>query len=201
MPSGNAGVDLTVDSMARMSQGQFGSGSPRIIALARQIIADAQVPEKDQDGEVDAIHAWVQAHMRYVKDPMWYEFVTYPETLAFDTPTGDCDDFCVLESALLGAIGIPTRFVVFGFGTAPAPSHVALSANVGGSWIPLDPIVKSKPPGWEVPDYTLRHAYGVNTPTGYARNTYAKLAGVAALAVGIWGMYSWLHTTAKRLEK
>ena len=190
MKNGVAGIDQTVDAMARVSMGQYGAGSMRIRSLAIQIIRAAGVDEKNQLGEVRAIHQWVMDRLRYVKDPAWYEMVTFPETLAFEQPDGDCDDHAVLEAALLGAIGIPSRFVVFGF-KGGGFSHVALQAMLPKGPLPLDPIVKNKPAGWEVPDWTSRKIYTVSTPTGVAPGMWdlaikiAAVGGAVALGVGM----------------
>ncbi len=193
LPAGSDGTDATIQAMARASMGEYGAGSARIVALARDVINRAGVPERDQRGEVDAIHRYVMAHLRYIRDPLWYEMITYPETLAFESTDGDCDDHAVLEAALLGAVGIPTRFVTYGFGGAIAQSHVALEAKVGNQWIPLDPIVKDKPSGWSVPNASNVVRYGVNTPTGTVgaalslRNAAGMIAAVVCITF-IWWM-------------
>ncbi len=191
LPAGSDGTDATIQAMARAAMGEYGAGSGKIIALAHDIIARAGVPERDVRGEVDAIHRYVQQSLRYVHDPLWYEMITYPETLAFETMTGDCDDHVVLEAALLGAVGIPSRFVTYGFKGKIAQSHVAMEAKVGNGWVPLDPIVKDKPAGWSVPDASNTVRYGVNTPTGTVGTTFSvvnasKLFGIVALVVGLW---------------
>jgi transglutaminase-like putative cysteine protease len=193
IPPGAAGTDATIDAMARAAMGEFGAGSGRIRELAITILRDAGVAERDQQGEVVAIHQWVQDHLRYVKDPLWYEFVTYPETLAFERADGDCDDHVVLEAALLGAIGIPSRFVVFAFRGGPW-SHVAMQANVKGRWIPLDPIVKTKPAGWVAPDADRTKVYGVNTPDGPARRVVSVI-GFVGLALALYGVFTAYRRT------
>ncbi len=179
--------------MSRVALGRFGAHSAKIRNLALDIVNDAHVPEKDKRGELDAIHAWVQNHLRYVNDPVWMEFITQPETLAFDRTDGDCDDHAVLEAALLGAIGFQTRFVT----VAPKPgpfSHVYLQALVMSSdgtgqglirreWVNLDPIVKQEPAGWAVPNPYRIKIYPVNTPQGIGlqstESLLTTLAGVA----------------------
>lgn len=190
IPTGAAGTDATIEAMAKAAMGIYGAGSGRIRDLAMRIISAAGVPERDQRGEVEAIHRYVQQHLRYVKDPLWYEFVTYPETLAFERPDGDCDDHVVLEAALLGAVGIPSRFVVFAFRGGPW-SHVAMQAHAGGQWIKLDPIVKNQPAGWVVPDADRTKVYGINTPTGTLRSavSIASFLGLAIAVVSLFAVY------------
>jgi hypothetical protein len=193
------GTHQTIDVMSKAAMGSFGAGSGRIRNLAVQIVRDAGVPERDKRGETIAVHEWVKKHLRYVKDPLWYEFVTYPETLAFERNDGDCDDHVVLEAALLGALGIPTRFVVYAFKNAAQFAHVAMHANVDNKWMPLDPIVKNQPAGWEVPDATTRHVYGVNTPDG-PQKTGRNVGEWIALGVGIVALWKMIAAMLKKAE-
>lgn len=198
LKSGQDGTDQTIDVMAKAAMGKWGAGSPRIRNLAVQIIRDANVDERDKTGEAVAIHNYVMGHLRYVKDPLWYEFVTHPETLAFERADGDCDDHVVLEAALLAAVGIPSRFVVYAFKGAPSWQHVALHAQIAPRvWMPLDPIVKDKPAGWEAPDATNRKVYGVNTPDGHAKThgTLMEFVGVIAGILALWGLVRQTLTT------
>jgi hypothetical protein len=200
LSAGGDGTDATIQAMSRAAMGEYGAGSGRVIAAAREIIDDAGVPERDQRGEVEAIHRFVMLHLRYVRDPLWYEMITYPETLLFDTATGDCDDHVVLEAALLGALGIPTRFVTYGFKGNIAQSHVAMEAKVGSEWIPLDPIVKDKPAGWSVPDASNVTRYGVNTPSGTIGAAFSVVNAGKMLACVVAGvaLWWWLRSLNKK---
>lgn len=195
MPPGMAGVDLTIQEMSRAAMGQWGAGSERIRDLAVSIIRAARVPERDQMGEVVALKNWVQDNVRYVRDPLWYESITFPESIAFDVKTGDCDDHVVLLAALLGAVGIPSRFVTFGIQSA-TQTHVAMEAQVKGEWIPLDPIVKNKPAGWQVPDPSTRVVYGPNTPFGTAGKVLS-IGNAISAAFTLAGIYvAWRYVFA-----
>ncbi len=202
LSAGGDGTDATIQAMARAAMGEYGAGSGSVIAKAREIIDAAGVPERDQRGEVDAIHRFVQLHLRYVRDPLWYEMITYPETLLFDTPTGDCDDHVVLEAALLGALGIPSRFVTYGFKGNIAQSHVAMEAKVGNDWIPLDPIVKDKPAGWSVPDASNITRYGVNTPSGTVGAVFSivNAGGMFAFVGVILALWWWDRRARKGIK-
>lgn len=197
MPSGSLAVEKTIDLMSRAAMGVYGAHSPKIRSLAISIIRRAGVDEKDKISEVQAIHNFVMDHLRYVNDPLWQEFITYPETLAFEQRDGDCDDHAVLEAALLGAIGVRTRFVT----VAPTPgpmSHVYLQANVSSDdgtgqkvaqWIDLDPIMKNKPMGWAVPNPAVRHIFPLNTPNGIGlQSTGGLLATLGGIASALWKM-------------
>jgi len=200
LAAGVDGTHQTIEVMSKAAMGPFGAGSGRIRNLAVQIVRNAGVAERDKQGEVVAIHEWVKKHLRYVKDPLWYEFVTYPETLAFERADGDCDDHVTLEAALLGALGIPTRFVVYAFKGASQFAHVAMHAMVSpNNWLPLDPIVKEKPAGWEVRDATTRHVYGVNTPDG-TQKTGRNVGEWITLGVGILALWRMIAAMLKKAE-
>lgn len=190
LPQGVAGTDKTIDVMSIAAMGKYGAQSPIIRNKTLDVIRAARVPERDKAGEVRAIHEFVKKHLRYVNDPLSVEFVTYPETLLLSRTDGDCDDHAVLEAAMLGSIGIQTRFVTYGIKGGP-PSHVALHANINNQWLPLDPIVKQELAGWEVPDYTSRTLYGVNTPVGYAKKKLSISGLIGFVIVG--GILLLLH--------
>ncbi len=101
--------------MARLAMGGWGAQSERIRALALAIVRDAGIAGKNYQAEVLAVHCWVQSTIRYTRDPVGQETVQTPEHTAFVNQAGDCDDFSVLEAALLGALGHPTRFITIGY--------------------------------------------------------------------------------------
>jgi len=195
MPPGIAGTDKTIDVMAAAAMGKFGAQSPTVRNKTIDVIRAAGVPERDKAGEVRAVHEFVKKHLRYVSDPLAVEFLTYPETLLLSRTDGDCDDHVMLEAAMLGSIGIPSRFVTYGFKGNP-PSHVAMQANLGKEWITLDPIVKDQLAGWEVPDYDSRTLYGVNTPVGYAKKKLSIAGLIGFVLVG--GILLLLHKSAMK---
>lgn len=168
LSGGFAGTDETVNLMRQMSQGRYGSRSAKIRALAINIVRQAGVVEKNEYAEMLAIHKYVRDQIRYQKDVHGQETLSHPEETAFNSRAGDCDDKAMLEAALLSSIGIPTRFKTIGV-TPLQFSHVYLEAHpMGHDWIPLDPIMKNKPAGWEVPKnkQKLVKIYQENRPTG-----------------------------------
>jgi hypothetical protein len=167
LPGGNAGTDGTVALMRKLAVGRYGSRSPKIRALAINILRRAGVPEKDYLAETVALHNWVRDNIRYTRDVAGQETLSPPEEVAFNTKAGDCDDKSILLAALLGAVGIVTRFKVLGV-TRDRYSHVYLQANVNGQWMTLDPIMKDKPAGWEAPAHmrALEKTYPENIPEG-----------------------------------
>jgi len=152
-----AAVDMTVAKMMEIALGVYGSRSPRIRALAINIVRHSKIPEKDYYGEILAIHDWIKRNIRYMHDPVNQETLSHPEELAFNTKAGDCDDLTVLEIALLSAIGVKAWPVVIGLQPGTF-SHVYLRALVppgkhrmAGKAIALDPIMKNWQAGREAP--------------------------------------------------
>ncbi len=187
LPDGMKGTDATVALMAKMAMGIYGARSTKIRALAINILNAAKVPEKDYTAETVAIHNWVRDNIRYTRDVAGQETLSHPEELAFNSLAGDCDDKSMLEVALLGSVGIPTRFITIGL-TPYCYSHVYLEANPAGRWIPLDPIMKGKPAGWEAPAsrVKLRKAYPINASEEVHMNGH-NLNGVRGMA-GLRGL-------------
>lgn len=106
------------------------------------------VPERDQRGEIDAIFRWVRDRIRYLPDPPFVELVQTP-VKSLQYRMGDCDDQTTLLAALLGSIGIRTRFKALGF-MPGSLTHVIVEAYANGEWIALDPILKVES-GWHPP--------------------------------------------------
>jgi hypothetical protein len=187
---GRRGTAETVAVMADLATGRWGAQSAAMRDLALRIVTDAGIDAKDARGEVDAIHAWVQQAIRYTRDPIGQERVQTPEHTAFVARSGDCDDFAVLEAALLGALGHRTRFVTVGF-TPSYFSHVYTEVEVRGTWLPLDAIV-DHPPGWEVADAALRTTWPVNQPGGFDPIAAARARGVLDGCNGVLaGLGTW----------
>jgi hypothetical protein len=158
-------TDTTVSTMMQLAEGPYGMRSPKIRALAINIVRSAGVKEKDYYGEILAVHEWVKKNIRYMRDPVNQETLSHPEELAFNSKAGDCDDMTVLEIALLGSIGIKAWPVVVGVSPG-MPSHVYLRAKVpegrgrmAGKVINLDPIMKEWRAGQEAPKHKVKIAH------------------------------------------
>lgn len=171
LADGFQGTDQTVALMGRMAMGRYGAASPKIRALALNILESRRVPEKDYDAEARAIGEWVRDSITYRRDVHGQETLSHPEETAFNTRAGDCDDKSILLAALLGAAGVPTRFKVIGV-TPHQYSHVYLQAKPRNAWITMDPIMKDKPIGWEVPatKRAIEKTYDTNLPAGGSMN-------------------------------
>jgi hypothetical protein len=177
--------------MAGMAFGQYGAKSAKIRALAIDIINRAGVQNKDYYGMIVAIHNWVRDGIRYVKDPIGQETLSYPEETAFNSRAGDCDDLSILEIALLGSLGINAYPVVIG--TVPGQfTHVYLHALVpqgrhrmAGQTIPLDPIMREWPAGREAPaDKVKRKKTYPQYQNGVEGMSGEMMPGMGAYAVG-----------------
>lgn len=172
LPPGKLGTDVTVSKMGQLAMGPWGAQSPKVRALATSILEKAGVPEKNYPAEMVAIHNWVRDNIRYTRDTHGQETLLTPEYIISGKPgsmNGDCDDKAMLVAALLGAIGIPTRFVVVGV-TPDRYSHVYLQAKPRDQWIALDPIMKQHVAGWELPNPALKKIYPENEAEGFAMN-------------------------------
>jgi hypothetical protein len=177
LPDDPSAVDRTVEKMVEMAKGQYGARSAKIRALAINIVNNAKVADKDYFGMIEAIHNWVRDTIRYVKDPVSQETLSYPEETAFNSLAGDCDDKTILEMALLGSIGLRSYPVVIGMQAPGHYSHVYLNAMVppgkgrhAGETIPADPIMREWPLGKEAPAYKVK-----------AKKLYSDLSGLTML--------------------
>jgi hypothetical protein len=92
LEDGFRGTDSTVELMRQLTTGQYGSRSPKIRALAINILKQARVPEKNYPAEMVAIHNWVRDNIRYTRDVHGQETLCPPEEIAFNTKSGDCLD-------------------------------------------------------------------------------------------------------------
>jgi hypothetical protein len=157
IPADDRGVDITVAKMMEMARGQFGARSAKIRALVINVVNAAGAPDKDYFAMSEAIHNWVRDNIRYVKDPVGQETLSYPEETAFNSKAGDCDDKTILEIAMLGAVGILAYPVVIGLDPRVF-SHVYLHIVLppgkyknAGMTIAADPIMREWPLGREAP--------------------------------------------------
>ena len=142
-----------------------GSRDPVIRRVATEILTGMggngqpwAVGEKDWEGEIRAIFAFVRRNVRYTRDPPDLDFYQRARRI-LQTKAGDCDDMTIILGSLLMTVGYPTRFKVVavrppGAPTPPDFNHIYLLVGVPPrdpqQWVPLDASV-NKPPGWEPP--------------------------------------------------
>lgn len=138
IPEGYLGTKKTV----RFIKGLIRAGAKDFYVRQKaiDILMDQGVEPKDYLGEIKALFHWVQANIRYTKDPYRVE-VLHSARRLLELQAGDCDDMAILLGAMLEGIGHPVRLVL----TGPDPrrprlfSHIYLEVCYKGHWIPLDP--------------------------------------------------------------
>lgn len=147
IPSGDAGVHVTVRQMEAFATGMEGAKNPYLHQLALSIVHD--VSQRDQTAEMRALEQWVRTHVPFRGE--YRETLKTPLVTAgwdgqrFDEAKagGDCDCQATLLAALLNAVGIQTRFVTIASDSRDPKTlnHVYLAAKDKrtGQWFALDP--------------------------------------------------------------
>jgi len=143
---GLGGMLDTVALMRRLAR--EGSRSMNVRATATQVVF--LQPERSELHEVQSIFEFVRDSIRYVRDPLFYEAVAYPDQV-LALGVGDCDDKSTLLAAMLESVGYLSRFVVTGYSDPSRPEHVYLQIYVNGQWIDADP-TEHKPLGYAPPN-------------------------------------------------
>jgi hypothetical protein len=145
IPGGYLGTKATIHQMKNLVD--EGKKKYAIITLASNIVAN--VPERDQLGEVSALLQWVQGNIRFVNDPFGTEMVQAPEYV-ISRGAADCDCLSTLLNALAASIGYPTAFKTIKADPRMRGefSHVYSLIFVNGKWMPADPS-QQRPLGWE----------------------------------------------------
>lgn len=164
IPGGNAGNRVTLAEMSRLAR--EGSEDPLVIQQAQEIVRF--VPERDEIATIEAILEWARAGMRYTFDPLGAELIKKPRHIVeqireHGVEPMDCDDVSILVAALLGAVGVQTRFVTIASDRSrPGEwTHVYVSVKTKRGWVPVDPIMRGYRVGDEPPerDLTAPRAY------------------------------------------
>lgn len=148
LPIGN-GLGGMLDTVRVMRQlARQGSRSMRVRAAATQVVY--MQPERSDVHEVQSIFDYVRDHIRYIRDPLFYEAVATPDQV-LSLGYGDCDDKATLLAAMLESVGYLSRFVVTGYNDPETPEHVYLQVLIRGQWIDADP-TEHKPLGYAPPN-------------------------------------------------
>jgi len=181
-------VDATVKEMVRIAFGQYGSRSPKVRALAHDIVRKAGVREKDYYGEVLAIHNWIKKNIRYFRDPINQETLSHPEELVFNSRGGDCLDEDTLLLASTGMVAIKnirpgdtiwgkegwtTVLQTWDKGILPTKAY---RLNNGGEFIATDNHKCFRADGSEVPAKDLREGDLLLQPSCVRENTSCDLS-------------------------
>jgi transglutaminase-like putative cysteine protease len=118
------------------------------------------VAPRDVGGQIQTIAHWLDAHFRYLSDPVGVELLRDPggaftEIRQRGYTQGDCDEAAMLAATLGMANGIPARFRALAFYSPTAPySHVVCDLlGPGRQWIPID---ITKPADMEIPPTATR---------------------------------------------
>lgn len=144
--NGLGGMLDTVAVMRRLAR--EGSRDMRVRTAATQVIY--LQPERNELHEVESLFNFVRDHVRYIRDPLFYEAVAIPaQVLALGY--GDCDDKATLLAAMLESVGYLSRFIVTGYADPERPEHVYLQILIGGQWIDADP-TEHHPLGYAPPN-------------------------------------------------
>ena len=141
MPPGLRGTKATLEPMARIVREAKKTHENRTRALG--IIRN--VPPKHYRAEVIAVQAWVRRNIRYTRDIRGIETLATPEKTV-EYQQGDCDDQAMVVSALLEAVGHPTRFKAVGF-VPHNYSHVFCETRLKGDWVSVE-TTENVPIGW-----------------------------------------------------
>lgn len=150
LPDGRAGTRETLKAMRDLVRD--GKRSTMMRHIAQRIVA--HVPGKDWNGEIAAVFAFVQSHVRYSLDVNGIEVVQRAD-VTLGLGYGDCDDFCVLLATLLECLGHVCYFCALGFDDVLAYNHViCLCSGAGESDLVALDATEQQPAGWFPPNVT-----------------------------------------------
>ena len=145
----------TVETIKRMHElVKLAVQDRRLVELAQRIASP--MPRRDYLSEVQAVLAYCQTELRYVRDPYHpegLERLQYPPSLLFESGfrSGDCDDLAMCFSSLCAALGNPWAFRTVGSDPLFPRRfrHVVSLVHLDQhGWLPADPSFE-KPLGWE----------------------------------------------------
>jgi len=187
-----------------------GAADPLVRQQAAQIVGEAGA--RGHRDALEAVHAWVQRHMPYVRDPGEIELLTSaPAAIRSIQQRGsyieDCDGQVIVEAslvrALLGPAAVRTVIIKADRKAPTQWSHIFLQARVGSEWITLDPIMNGEtakrpkqPVGWHPPKYFAREFVPVGE--GPTLPALAAQTQMAAYERGGDGMGDWIPAARSR---
>jgi hypothetical protein len=148
LEDGWSGTDLTVEKVIDLVNQSL--TKPIVVLTARRIVQN--VPERDRDGEIAAVSAFVRSKVRYTSEGI--ETLTAPWIMLSEIQKrgnfpGDCDESVLLWLALLKSLGFKARIDVISQRADKKANHIygeVFSPTRG--FVADDTIVKNKPLGW-----------------------------------------------------
>jgi predicted transglutaminase-like cysteine proteinase len=152
----------TLDDRIKIIKGLIrqGQADPSVRAWVSEVLTrrcgDSWcVPEKDRSAEIRAIFDAIRERVRYTGD-VWSMDTYQAARHVLKHRTADCDDYTILGSACLLAVGIPVTLVVIQTTSADDWDHIYLRAGDGqGGLMGFDASV-DQPAGWEAPPAIVR---------------------------------------------
>ena len=159
VPDGDAGSIATLHRIAELIRwpDPYADQFTDILSVALGEMAGGQEPHPVET--VRLIFEWVRAHMLYTPDRNDSDILDeirtpgylLKEIDTFGAALGDCDDYVILEGALLYRLGFPVTLEAISREDDQMLDHIYCSTAVDGQRIALDGIV-DYPFGWEVPE-------------------------------------------------
>jgi len=163
LPDSKTGNLKTASAMKRLAR--LRAGHPLIRKVAKNILNYSEVPSNHYRSEAMAIADYLKENVRYLRDPDGIEEIMDPvlmiEEMRRGEAAGDCDDMSLLLASLLLSVGIRPYFRMvrysgpkWAFWQPFNHIYVTVYENNPGEQkqrIALDPILKKKMIGYEVP--------------------------------------------------
>jgi hypothetical protein len=113
-PRGYPTTEGTVKLLAEAVR--FYHTHPVIRRRAREITAG--IPSMDYDADIEAVWSFLHENVKYMRDPLFAEYVTSPVELDRQVDEGqaaeDCEGVSLYAATLLAAMGIESEFVIMG---------------------------------------------------------------------------------------
>lgn len=149
---GEKGIKQTLE---RMREFVISSDADRVIKQkAREIISG--IRPNDEIAQIQAIFDWTRRNMEYVRDIYGVEELTRPDKIVYSIMKGlnqhssDCDDFAMVLSALLRAVGFRTRLEALAVNGPDGYDHARAAVYVKSldKWWPLEGTKPNVAPGF-----------------------------------------------------
>jgi transglutaminase superfamily protein len=152
---GSSGIRAALIKMAAMTRKDSADSDVRFCAF----MLTFECPQGDHYANASAIASRMRPGLRWkwVQDPRPFEFFVAPRVSAYrvrkdNLAWGDCDDFSLMQGAMLTGLGIRARYVAIATPNGKGSySHVFCEAFVGGAWRSMDSLVPHSIPWLQEP--------------------------------------------------